>query len=144
MNLSLLRNRLASKMERERSLERPLEAVSKSLWPWSEAKLIRYVILIAALDYVSTYAFLKVSSNHNLVEGGPIAGWALQTGGFGRLFLVDAATVLSLIFLALGLRSFYTTKGFRGLGRTAFVVLLVPYFVATLLVVYNNVLLAIL
>jgi hypothetical protein len=142
MNFSSLRKRLERKIARDRSLERPLESVSKSLWPWSEAKLIRYVILIAALDYVSTYAFLKLSSNPDLVEGGPIAGWALRTGGFGKLFLVDAAIVLSMIILAVGLRSLYTTWGFGGLGRAAFVILLIPYFVITLAVVFNNVLLA--
>ena len=142
MNFSSLRNRLESKIERDRPLERRLEAVSKTLWPWSESKLIRYVILIAALDYLSTYAFLRVSSHSYLIEGGPIAGWALQTGGFARLFLVDAAAVLSLIFLAVGLRSLYTRWGFRGFGRSAFIFLLIPYFVVTLAVVYNNVLLA--
>jgi hypothetical protein len=142
VNFSSLKTRLESNAERNRPLERALEAISKSLWPWSEAKLIRYVALIAAMDYVSTYAFLKISSNGNLVEGGPIAGWALQTGGFARLFLVDAGIVLSLILLAIGLRSIYTRWGFNAFGRAAFIFLLVPYFVVTLAVVFNNVLLA--
>jgi hypothetical protein len=62
----------------------------------SEGKLARFVLLLAAMDYVSTYAFIRLSSNDHVTEGGPIAGWALQTGGFLRLFLVDSAVVLSL------------------------------------------------
>jgi hypothetical protein len=142
MNFESLRQKLKRNIERERPLERPLERVSRKLWPWSEAKLVRYVILLAAMDYLSTYVFLEISPNRHLREGGPLAGWALRTGGFGKLFLVDAAIVLILISLAIGFRWLYGRLGFGGLGRTAFVFLLVPYFVVTLAVVYNNILLA--
>jgi hypothetical protein len=144
MNLSLNSPKTAarSNIARERRFEQPLVKVSRVLWPWSEAKLLRYVILLAFLDYLSTYAFLRVRSSDQVVEGGPVAGWALRTGGFGRLFIVDAVIILALILLAIAVRLIYARSGFRGLGRAGFVFMLIPYFAVTLAVVYNNVLLA--
>jgi hypothetical protein len=129
-------------VERERALERPLEVFSQKLWPWPIAKLIKLVFILAALDYVSTYTFLTVSNNPNLVEGGRLAGWALQTGGFFKLLLVDAAAVGGLVILAVGLRAWLSRLGYQGFGRTALVFMLVPYLVVILAVVFNNVFLA--
>lgn len=120
-------------------MERPLEAFSRKLWPWPESKLIFLVTLLVGLDYASTYAFLDLGRNHQVVEGGLLAGWALQTGGFLKLLLVDAITVGGLILLGLGLKSLYSRLGFPGLGRTALIFLLIPYFIVTLAVVYNNI-----
>jgi hypothetical protein len=144
MNITLnaLRQNAQRDMERRKHLEPRLEGVSRAIWPWSERKLAYYVLLVAALDYLSTYVFLALSSNKYLAEGGPLAGWALQQAGFLGLFLMDAAAIISLVLLALILRSGCTKLGFKGIGRTAFVTLLVPYFVVTLAVVYHNLLVA--
>jgi hypothetical protein len=114
LNFESLGRGLKGNLEKERPLERPLEKVSSSLWPWSEGKLARYVLLLAAM----------------------------QTGGFLRLFVVDSAVVLTLVLLAVLVRTLYARLGFKGFGRAAFVFLLIPYFVVTLAVVYNNVLLS--
>jgi hypothetical protein len=141
INPELLTLSLKRSAERERRLERPLESLSRSLWPWSESRLLCLVILLGAMDYASTYAFLNYSKSHPF-EGGLLAGWALRTGGFLRLFLVDAASIAGIILLAIGVRYLYTRMGFRGFGRAAFVFSLFPYIMVALAVVYNNVLLA--
>jgi hypothetical protein len=115
-----------------------MESFSKKLWPWSETKLIFLICLLAVLDFISTYAFLTFG-NPQVVEGGLIAGWALQTGGFLKLLLVDLGFITILILLAFHIRSIYSKNGFQGLGRTAFVFLLIPYFIVVMAVVYNNV-----
>jgi hypothetical protein len=135
-----LKSRLMQSFERERPIERPLEAISRKLWPWSESRLIRTVGVLAALDFISTYVFLEVSTNSRLVEGGPLAGWALKNGGFFGLFLIDFLSVGSLILLGLAVRALYRKLGFAGLGRTALVFLLVPYLIVILAVIYNNIL----
>jgi hypothetical protein len=137
-----LKENLKRSAERERKLERPMEAVSRVLWPWPESKLIFYVCLAALMDFSSTFALLTFSRNGQVAEAGLIAKWALQTGGFPRLFLIDAAMIGALILLALGLRTLYNRLGFRGFGRTALVFLLIPYFVIIMAVVYNNILLS--
>ncbi len=125
-------------LNRQRVLEAPLEAFSRKLWPWSDSKLVFFIVVLAILDYVSTYAFLTFGSP-DLVEGGPLAAWALQKRGFSGLFLMDMLTVGTLIILAFSLRSLYSKLGFRGLGRTAFIFLLIPYFIVAMAVVYNNI-----
>jgi hypothetical protein len=137
-----LKENLKRSAERERKLERPMEAVSRVLWPWPESKLIFYVCLAALMDFSSTFALLTFSRNGQVAEAGLIAKWALQTGGFTRLFLIDAGMIGALILLALGLRALYNRLGFRGFGRTALVFLLIPYFVIIMAVVYNNILLS--
>jgi hypothetical protein len=132
------KDRLKAGLERQRALEVPLESFSRRLWPWSHSKLVFLIVVLAVLDYVSTYAFLTFGGP-DLVEGGRLAAWALQRGSFSGLFLMDALTVGTLIILAFSLRSLYSRLGFRGLGRTAFVFLLMPYFVVVMAVVYNNI-----
>jgi len=136
-----VKNRVRKSIERERALERPIEAFSRVLWPYPESKLVFYVSLLAVLDYVSTFTALELSVNSHVSEVGLLAKWALQTGGFPGLLLMDAAAIVILICLAFGVRSLYTKLGFNGFGRAAFVFLLIPYFVFIMGVVVNNVLL---
>ena len=122
-------------------MEKHFEAASIRLWPWRESLLVILVVLLATLDYISTYAFLELSGNKYLYESGKLASWALHKGGFTLLFCVDIAAISALILLAISLRFFQFRLGFRGYGRTCFVVLLIPYAVITLAVIFNNVVL---
>ena len=135
------KDRVRKNVERERKLERPLEKVSMLLWPWNESRLVLFVSLLAVLDYVSTFAALELSGNNQVYESGLLANWALETGGFFKLFMVDAASIGALILLAIGVRSLYNRWGFPGFGRTGFVFLLIPYAVIIMVVVINNILL---
>lgn len=135
----ILKTRLRSNFEREHALELPFEAFSRKLWPWSETKLLLLVGILAVLDYVSTYSFLTYGRIPQVAEGNHFAAWALKTGGFPKLFLMDLISVGTLILLAVVARHLYSRLGFRGLGRIAFVLLLVPYFVVIMAVVYNNI-----
>ena len=126
-------------LERDRANERYVEVVSRSLWPWQESRLLAIVGCLAALDYVSTYAVLELSGNKYVCEGGPLANWALQMGGFTGLFLLDIAAVTTLLLAAVLIQNLHSKFGFKGFGRAAFVVFLVPYVVITTAVVYNNI-----
>jgi len=126
-------------LERDRANERYAEVVSRSLWPWQESRLLAIVGCLAALDYVSTYAVLELSGNKYVCEGGPLANWALQMGGFTGLFLLDIAAVTALLLAAVSIQYLHSKFGFKGFGRAAFVVFLVPYVVITTAVVYNNI-----
>ena len=128
-------------LERDRLSERRIEAVSRTLWPWRESRLLVFVSLLVILDYVSTYAVLELSGKTYVYESGPLARWALQTGGFTGLFLVDIAAISALLLIAITARFLYSRFGFKGFGRTAFVVILVPYAVVTMAVIFNNILL---
>jgi hypothetical protein len=131
--------KIKTNAEKERAMEVPLETFSKKIWPWSESKLIFLVALLIILDFISTYAFLNFGKNPQVVEGGLLAGWALQTGGFLKLLLVDAIAVGGLILVSISTRSLFSRLGFPGLGRSFLVFLLAPYFLVTLVVVYNNI-----
>ena len=135
-----VRDRVRASIERERGLDGSLETISLVLWPYSETRLAFYVVLMAFLDYVSTFAALDLSGNTQVYEAGLVAKWALQAGGFPRLFLADAVMIGTLVCLAVGFRLLYTKLGFRGFGRAAFVLLLTPYFVFITGVVVHNVL----
>jgi hypothetical protein len=128
-------------LERDRSREPYVEALSRSLWPWRESQLLLLVSLLLILDYISTYAALKLSGNNYVYEGGPLASWALKTGGFTGLLLTDLAAVTILLLAAVTIRFLYSRFGFKGLARTAFVVVLVPYVVITMAAIFNNILL---
>jgi len=138
---SVARDRIKRSVEMERTLEKHFEAASKRLWPWGEFWLVALVVLLAVLDYTSTYAFLELSGNESLYESGRLASWALHKGGITLLLWVDIAAVSALILLAICLRSFQFRFGFRGYGRACFVVLLLPYVVITMAVIFNNVVL---
>lgn len=134
-----MKDRIQSGFERERKIEPLLEKISRILWPWREYKLVLFVSLLAVLDYVSTFAALELSGNPRIIEAGPLAGWALETGGFIMLFIVDVISIGALVLIALGVRALYIKLGFRGFARAALVFLLTPYAIIIMAVVINNV-----
>lgn len=138
------RERLRKSRERDRSLERHVETLSRKLWPWRLSLLVWVVVLLAVLDHASTYALLELSGNEHVYESGPLARWALRLGGFKVLLVVDIAAVGVLSFTAVLVRYLYSRYGFAGYGRAAFVLLLVPYTVIALAAIYNNLLLTLL
>ena len=140
----LAKGMVRKSLQRDRSSERSMEAVSRLLWPWRESRLLSLVCFLAVLDYVSTYALLELSGKTHVYEGGSLAGWALRMGGFKGLLLVDVAAVSALLLTAVTIRFLYTRFGFKGFGRTALVLLLAPYAVITMAAVYNNIVLALL
>ena len=137
----IAKDRIKRSIERERLLEQYFEAASLRLWPWRDSLLVALVGLLATLDYISTYAFLELSGNRSLYEGGKLANWAIQKGGITLLLWTDVAAVSALILLAISLRLLQYRFGFRGYGRICFVVLLLPYAVITMAVVFNNIVL---
>ena len=126
--------------ERERKLERPIEKVSRLIWPWQESKLLLFVSLMAVLSFISTFSALKFNGKYGVFESGWIAKWALGIGGFPELFLVYAVTIGVLILIAIGIRAFYNRLGFPGFARSAFVFIFVPYPVIIIPVIINNIL----
>jgi hypothetical protein len=100
--------------------------------------LVAVVAILAGLDYLTTYVFLQLTGWGYVNEQGVLAGWALRTGGLPALLLVDAAGVLVLALVAVGVRSLYGRFGFKGFGRAAFVVVLLPYAVMAVAAVVNN------
>jgi hypothetical protein len=135
-----IRDKLRKNIERERRLDHPLETISLVIWPYPESKLVFYVSLLAFLDYTSTFVALRLSGNSQIYEAGLLAKWALQTGGFSKLFLVDVVCIGTLICMAYIVRSIYSKMGFIGFSRAAFIFLLIPYFVFIMGVVVNNIL----
>jgi hypothetical protein len=140
--LAWMRYRLRKAKERDRRSERYFEAASRFLWRWSLPWLVAFAGFVALLDYGSTYAVLELSGKRYLNEGGPLASWALEKGGFGWLFLADLAAVTAISIAAIVARSLFLRFGFRGFGRAAFVFLLIPYVVMALVAVVNNMVLA--
>lgn len=138
------KDRIKKSIERERAFERHVEAFSRFLWPWRESFLIAVVSLLAALDYVSTYAALRLSGNRSIYESGLLARWSLETGGFTKLFLTDMTAIGILLLAALTFRFLFRKFGFHGFGRTSFVVTLTPYVVMTMAAIFNNVVLSLL
>lgn len=57
-----------------------MEAVSRAVWPYSEAKLVFLVTLMPALDIASTFAALELSGK-SIAEAGTIGKWALVRVG---------------------------------------------------------------
>ena len=137
--LESLKTRVQRANEQDRKLEKPIEKVSRLIWPWPESKLIQFVSLLAMLDFLSTFAALRFNLSHQVYEVGPMAKWALAIGGFPILLVVDAAVIGVLILFATAVRTLYTRSGFPGFGRTAFVFFFVPYAVIILPVVFNNI-----
>lgn len=135
-----MQNRVKKGVERERKFDRPLEKISRFLWPWKESKLIWFVCILAVLDYVSTFTALELSESDRVIEAGLMAGWALDTGGFLLLFVVDAIAIGVLVLAAVGIKALYRKWGHPGFGRAGFVLLLVPYAVIIMGIVINNVL----
>jgi hypothetical protein len=136
--LELMRTRVRKANEQDKKLERPIERVSRLIWPWPESKLILLVSSLAVLDYISTFTALKFNISHRVYEAGSLAKWALTAGGFPMLLLVDGSAIGALILIALGVRALYTRFGFPGFARSAFVFFFVPYAIIILPVIINN------
>ena len=136
--LQFMRDRLRKAKERDRRAERYMEAASRFLWRWQESWLLALVAFVALLDYASTYAVLRLSGKSYLNEAGSLARWALDKGGFAGLSLADLAAVFAISLAAITLRFILFRSGFRGLGRAAFVFLLLPYAVVAMAAVINN------
>jgi hypothetical protein len=133
-----LRKSVRQSIERDKKLEKPIERISMLIWPWRESKLVFFVSLLALLDYISTYIAIKFNIGHQVYEAGLIAKWALDTGGFGKLFFVDVAVIGTFILIALGVSSIYSRLGHQGYRRAAFIFILLPYVVFMFGVVINN------
>ena len=138
--LEITKDIISWTIKRDRGLERYVVLVSRRLWPWGESKLLILVACLAILDYASTYAFLRFGNN-NIYEDGLIARWALQEGGLKGLLLVDILAIVTVFVVAISARFVYIKLGFGGFGRAAFIVMLVPYVVVTMAVVFNNIVL---
>ena len=105
----------------------------------THAPLLPLVVLVMALmDYTTTWAALELSGNIHIDEGGLLAGWALRVGGLGWLFLIDMGAVAGMTIAALCARLLFFRLGFYGFGRAAFVAVLLPYAVVALAASMNN------
>jgi len=133
------RDYLRKDIDREQRLERFIVAFSTKLWPFRESTLVLYVIILSALDYLSTFIALELSGNSQIRESGLLAKWALEMGGFLGLFVMDVTAIGMLICLAIGAKALYRKRGFEGLGHAAFVFLLMPYFILIWGVIANNI-----
>lgn len=129
-------------LHRDRSRERQVLALSRFLWPWREGWLLSLAGLLAGLDFISTCVVLGFSGKTHIFEDGPLAGWALRTGGFGRLLWIELVAVGVLCLGAITARYLYTRFGFKDYGRAAFILLLLPYSLAAFLAVSHNLVLA--
>jgi uncharacterized membrane protein (DUF485 family) len=129
-----MRTRIKSAIERDKKLERPIEKLSRLIWPWQESKLILLVALLAVADYASTFMALKLSANHQVSELGLLANRTLTSGGFAQLLMVDAAALL-----VIGVRALYNRFGFPGFARSAFIFIFVPYTLIIVPVIINNI-----
>ena len=117
--------------ERDRGFDRHAGKISRFVWPLREAWLPAVVFVLGILDFTSTYVNLELIRNPHVVERGPLAGWALERGGFPFLLAVD--------LVAAGVRYVYARSGLHGFGRAAFVFILAPYAITTTVVVINNI-----
>ena len=71
-------------IERSRAMERQLEVVSRAIWPWHYAWLVPMVALLAALDLLSTYAFLELSGKARRLREWSAGGLSASARGFQR------------------------------------------------------------
>jgi hypothetical protein len=135
------KDRIRRANERDKRFDQPIERISRLIWPWTERKLVLFVSLLALLDFISTYAALRLSASQQVYEAGFLAKWALNLGGFPGMFLMDAIAISVLILLASGAKALYNRFGYAGFARSAFVFVFIPYFVIIMPIVINNVLL---
>jgi len=136
-----IKRRIDKSLERDRALESQMVAAARSLWPWNDWRLPVLSTILVLLDFSSTFACLELSGNTQLYEGGLLAGWALNTGGWPLMLIVDLLAVGTLTGVAFLMRSFFTRKGLSGYGRIAFILVLLPYTVVTFAIVFNNIVL---
>jgi hypothetical protein len=132
-------------LEKSREIDRGMgkyaEKFSRFLWPWREQWLLLVVVILAILDFASTYILLELSHRNDVYESGLLAIWALDRGGFSYLLLVDIIAAVVLSLAALIARHLYTQKGYPGYGRAALVFLLAPYIFIALFAIVNNIIL---
>jgi hypothetical protein len=133
-----LKNLKKRMVELELSWDRDFASFSRFLWPWRESRLIIFVIIGAALDYLSTYVAFKFGGD-KVSEAGLIAKWGLQTGGFIKLLVIDLGLIGGLLLLSIGVRYLYNKLGLPGYGRAVFVLVLIPYAALILAVIFNNI-----
>lgn len=129
-------------IKRDRGADPHVGAISRFIWPWRESRLLFFVGCMVALDFASTFVAVELSGNEFIGEGGRLANWALDTGGFAGLFLFDVAAVATMFAVAFAVRRLYSRSGYVGFARIAFVVALLPYAISTAGAVFNNVMLA--
>ena len=94
---------------------------------------------LAAMDFVSTIGFLKLSGDKGAYEAGILAGRTLGRGGFAGLFLGDLASVGALLLAALCIRFLCRRTGLGRFARAAFILTLTPYAVAAAAAIFNNI-----
>jgi len=119
----------------DRGFDRPVGRISRFIWPPREEWLLLVVGALFLLDFGSTYLALQ---HAEISEDGPLAAWALETGGFGLLFFIDIVAAVVFAGIAMLARLIYRKQGLLGYGRAAFVFLLMPYIIRTAVVVVNN------
>ena len=141
--LGMIKAKAKKSLERDRAMERRINVLSRFLWPWDDAWLVPLVALLAASDLISTYILLELSGKAHVYESGLLASWALSRGGFNGLYIMNAVAVGLLCVIAVAARLFYGRFGLIGFARAAYVAVLVPYAVAALAAVVNNLVLAI-
>lgn len=116
-----------------------LKAAQK-LWPWSGRRLAYCVCCLAAADYASTVAFLKLSADKGAYEAGILAAPALERGGLLGLLVNDFTAVCGLLLAAALVR--HTCAGNNEVSRfssAAYVFTLLPYTVTAAAAVVNNI-----
>ena len=128
--------------EIDKNLGQYAEAFSRILWPWRERWLLLITGSCSLLDYVSTFAALKMNGEHNVYESGHLASCALAAGGFPFLIVVDLTTAALLSLIALSVQRLYAKFGFKNYGRAAFIFFLTPYVLITGFAIVNNLVLA--
>ena len=128
-------------MERDRAFDDKLGAIARLLWPWRDRWLSVLVLIIALLDFGSTYLLLEFSGNIFAYEGGLLAGWALRLGGMRWLLLVDIIAGGVLISAASAFRYLLSRRNLNGYARACFLVLQLPYVLITAAAIINNILL---
>ena len=126
-------------VRRDRKFEPSIERVSRYLWPWREAWLVRTAFLVAALDFLSTYALLDLSNKPNAYERGILASRALQVDGFRGLLIMNLLAVGTICLVAIGAKLLYSRFGYHGFARAGFVAAILPYTLAAFLAAVNNV-----
>ena len=139
--LRLVKHQIRKSIEKGRAFEDKLGSIARLLWPWRDRWLPVFVLVIAVLDFLSTYLLLEFSGNIFAYEGGLLAGWALRLGGMRWLLLVDILAAGILISVALALRYLFSKWGYSGYSRMFFIILQLPYLLMTAAAIINNILL---
>ena len=135
----IVRDNIRDSVRRDRKFEPSVERVSRYLWPWREAWLVRAAFLVAAVDFLSTYVLLDLSNTPNAYERGILASRALQIDGFRGLLIMNLVAVSAICLVAISARLVYSRFGYYGFARAGFVAAIFPYILAASLAAVNNV-----